>query len=164
MQGAGGSARRRGLGRRTLSWLLLLGLATGPLAFRPCLPARPASPTSTGLLRTRPLPRTPNAARFSSPKPTSTTGPLHAWPTGRDPKSFARDFPVTAARVGITVLGTVLTYIAHTNQRCSPVLASASVTLAGSLIAPGLGQVCGYGLRKDTVVDLPNTLLNRPKR
>lgn len=130
----------------------MLGLVSGALAFR--LPARPASPTSAGLLRTWSTPNlSPRSTGQVTFKPSSTTGPLHAWPTGRDPKSFARDFPATAARVGITVLGTVLTYIAHANQRCSPVLASASVTLAGSLIAPGLGQV-GCGRESKGAVDL----------
>jgi hypothetical protein len=69
------------------------------------------------------------------------TGPLRAWPTGRDPKSFAKDFPLAAARISATILATLLTYTAHTNRRCSPVLASAAVTLAASLVAPGLGQV-----------------------
>ena len=111
----------------------------GALAFRPPAPA--CSSVRSSLRIRAPLAglvRSPSSRLTSRP---TTTAPLHAWPTSRDPTSFARDFPVTAARVGITVLGTLLTYVAHANQRCSPVLASAAVTCAASLIAPGLGQV-----------------------
>lgn len=134
-----------------LPLLLVLLLAASSLGYAFRLPSTTTTITrsSTGI-RIRALPATPTMRMAALPMPLS--GPIHppkhglkplqAWPTGRDPKSFAKDFPLAAARVGITILATVLTYVAHAaNKRCSPVLASAAVTLAGSLIAPGLGQV-----------------------
>ncbi len=66
-------------------------------------------------------------------------------PLQRDPRPVPPDYPRAAARIGITVAATLLTYYAHAQQRCGPVLASSAVTLAGSLVAPGLGQaaMCG---------------------
>ncbi len=97
-----------------------------------------------------PLPPPPSSRR--------SIAPLRAWPTGRDPKSFAKDFPQAAARVSITILATLLTYVAHTNQRCGPVLASAGATLAASLVAPGLGQaaMCGTFSGMSSTAILPS--------
>lgn len=129
--------------------LLLLVASRGVQAFTPMRsPVRSSSIPSTRTSARLPLSTFDIHAAPGRRGPLLT--PLRAWPTGRDPKSFAKDFPLTAARVGITVLATALTYVAHANQRCGPVLASSAVTLAGSLVAPGLGQVrvCGQiGIR-----------------
>ena len=82
------------------------------------------------------------------PSPSSFFLRLHAWPQTRDPKPEPADYNLAAARISITVLATILTSYAHSSADAicsSPVLASAAVTLAGSLIAPGLGQaaMCG---------------------
>lgn len=149
-------------GRLVLRLVLLALAASSSLGYAFRLPSTTTTPTTTTAItrssingmRIRALPATPMVMSatalpmpLSGPIDRSKTKrggllkPLQAWPTGRDPKSFAKDFPLAAARVGITILATVLTYVAHANQRCSPVLASAGVTLAGSLVAPGLGQV-----------------------
>lgn len=162
---ASSSSSSAGGGRRSLQRLplllpLLLLLLSPAVAFQRIISS---TSISTSMTRMQALPSTSQhrlpiitkmpvtAAPFSSStssRPGSRQNHctrLHAWPTGRDPRSFAKDFPLAAARVSITILGTVLTYVAHTNKRCSAILASSAVTLAGSLIAPGLGQatMCG---------------------
>ena len=78
-------------------------------------------------------------------KPTPKTAALQAWPSNRDPKGMAPDYPRTKSRMAITVLATLLTWQAHNSGICSSVLASSATTLAFSLWSPGLGQAAFIG-------------------
>ncbi|EWM23587.1 hypothetical protein Naga_100139g15 [Nannochloropsis gaditana] len=116
-----------------------------PLSSRPTL-ARPSHHMpSPGICRNLHPPRPFSSSTAPS---SSLLLPRHAWPQTRDPTPLPPDYPLAAARVGITVLACLLTSYSHTSHQAmcaSPVLASAAVTLAASLIAPGLGQaaMCG---------------------
>ena len=57
---------------------------------------------------------------------------LQAWPLKKDPKGVAPDFPLTTARVAITIAATVGTWYAQTVGH-SNVMASAAITLVCSM-------------------------------
>ncbi|GAB5033758.1 Hypothetical protein NocV09_01500730 [Nannochloropsis oceanica] len=112
---------------------------------RPYHNHRPVSFSSSSLSQVPP-PK-PSASVYSS-RPATSLLSLQAWPQTRDPKPAPADYPLAAARISITVIACLLTSYAHSSADAicsSPVLASAAVTLAGSLISPGLGQaaMCG---------------------
>lgn len=54
--------------------------------------------------------------------------------------SILSDYLVIVVRIAVTIASVVLTWYAHHSKKCSPILASAAVSLIASLASPGLGQ------------------------
>lgn len=147
---------------RLLPLLVLLLLPSFSQAFHHLHPRPSLLPTLSRSSVSVSVPPPPSllikhpSPRCSTPRRTTIH---HAWPKNRDPKGMPADYPLALARISITVAATVLTYYAHAHARvCSPVMASAAVTLTSSLIAPGLGQaaMCGTFAGMSGLLVLPS--------
>ena len=110
-------------------------LASGAYGFTPLSRA-----TSQKLRNPTAVPR--DGAKHSVPPIQTDRGgaKLAAWPTTRDPKGMAPDYPLAVARIGITIASTYLTWYAQAQY--SSVMESSAVTLICSMLFDKrLGQV-----------------------
>ena len=84
---------------------------------------------------------------------------VSAWPQARDtdPKGMPPDYPLAMGRIAVTIGSVLLTWYA--SKKYSPVLASAAVSVIGSLVSPGLGQaaMCGTFAGMSSNIILVNT-------
>mmetsp|Transcript_12395 Transcript_12395/g.18170 ORF Transcript_12395/g.18170 Transcript_12395/m.18170 type:complete len:363 (-) Transcript_12395:19-1107(-) len=71
-------------------------------------------------------------------------GSLNAWPLSRDPKGMSPDYPLAAARIGITIASTYLTWYAQ-GQYSNVMASSAFALICSMLFDRRLGQAAFCG-------------------